>query len=178
VRSWFLPRANGAGKGPIFESQWEREGDDFAIGFLNLIETYAASFCKKSKVKHTDIRRAQEILKEELDTPHPFAHAELSAFLGRIIHERDHDRTGRDRRFIDVISRQLVFPEFRAGLAKIDYSPTTEVSWSVEDFRRHYHQSEDRLRQAGYRENRCVHLDHCKPISRELQERYTCCEAV
>lgn len=133
LRSWFMPRSDGQGRGPIFQSEWERVDDEFAVSFLNLIEAYAASMFRSKKVKPADLRRAHEILKQELNTPHPFAHAELSTFLRRIIHEKDY--SNRDRRFVDVISKQLVFPEFRAGLDTIDYSPSTKLAhaWRISD---------------------------------------------
>jgi uncharacterized protein (DUF433 family) len=131
LRSWFLPRSDGKGKGPIFRSEWARVGDDFAISFLNLIEAYAASVFKKNKVKPSDIRRSHEILAKELGTLHPFAHAELSTLLRRIIHEKDF--ASRDKRFVDVISKQLFFPQFKAALESVDYSPKTKLAniWRI-----------------------------------------------
>ena len=131
LRTWFMPRSDKKGKGPIFQSEWKRIDNDFAISFLNLIEAYAASMFKRNNVRPSDIRRAHEILQNELKTAHPFAHGELSTLLGRIIHEKNVSK--RDKRFVDVISKQLIFPEFRAGLQAVDYSPATNLAntWRI-----------------------------------------------
>lgn len=132
LRSWFMPRADGKGRGPIFASEWERAGDDFAVSFLNLVEAFVASFFKKNKVKPPIIRRAHEILKEQLHTPYPFAHADLETEFGRIIEAR---QSPGDRHFVDVISQQLVFPQFRHGIAMLDYDQSTRLagSWRIAD---------------------------------------------
>lgn len=133
LRSWFLPRGDGQGKGPIFTPDWDRVKGDFALSFVNLIEALAAATFKKNKVSPTDIRKTNELLKKELSTPHPFAHADLSAFLRRIILENG--QPGIDRRYQDVINKQLIFPEFRLALQTVDYSSTSRLAqnWRISE---------------------------------------------
>src|SRR5687768_9257582 len=85
LRHWFMRRPDGRGRGPIFRSDYERVGNDFALSFLNLIEAYVASVFKAREIKPAFIRRAHEILQAEMGTPHPFAHADLRAGGKRII---------------------------------------------------------------------------------------------
>ena len=42
LQTWFNPRADGTGLGPIFKSDYARQGDDFAVSFFNLIEAFVA----------------------------------------------------------------------------------------------------------------------------------------
>ena len=86
---------------------------------------------EEARRKPGDIRRANEILTSELRVDHPFAHADLRTALGSIIHDR---KAGRVRgRFEDIISKQLFFPEFKKGLTKITYSPSTYMAetWKI-----------------------------------------------
>ena len=131
LRYWFLPRADRSGRGPVFDSDYARVDGDFAISFLNLVEAYVASFFKKNKVKHRDIRRTHEILKDQLGVSHPFAHASLSTGLGRIVLEN----TEQSKRFIEIIGRQLLFPEFGDGLHRISYNASTRLAdeWQVSE---------------------------------------------
>jgi len=128
LRSWFMPRSDGGGRGPIFNSDLPRIGDEFGLSFFNLVEAFVASFFKKNLVKPNDIRKANLILKEKLHTPHPFVHAHLRTGLGHVVHDQSHGT-----RFQEVISKQLLFPEFSDGLHRLIYSPTTNLTdaWKV-----------------------------------------------
>lgn len=131
LRAWFLPRSDQRGRGPIFQSDYARIDDDFAISFLNLIEAYVASFFRRNKVKHSYIRRTHQDLKRQLGISHPFAYSRLYVALGQIIAEKQ-DRA--DKRFIEVLSRQLLFPEFSDGLLRLKYDEATSLAngWEVE----------------------------------------------
>lgn len=131
LRAWFIMRPDGQGLGPLFKSDYARLDNDFAVSFVNLIEAYVASFFKKNRVKPGDIRRTHEILKRELKVEHPFAHADLSAGLGRIIYEKRNSAS--DEKFIEVISRQLLFPEFADGLHRIKHNSETKLAeeWEI-----------------------------------------------
>ncbi len=130
LRSWFLLRSDKQGLGPLFQSDYARVGDDFAVSFINLVEAYVASFFKQNKVKPTDIRRTHKILKQKLRVSHPFAHADLSVGLGQIVHE-----SRKTSRYEEVIKRQLLFPEFGDGLRRIIYNSTTKLAdaWQIRD---------------------------------------------
>lgn len=132
LRTWFLRRSDGRGHGPLFEADYPAEDGDFAIGFVNLIEAYVASFFKKNRVKPLDIRLTNEKLKRTLNDKHPFAHADLSTGLGRVIYEASRG-TKEGARLTEVISNQLVFPEFKDGLHRIKYNPTTKraAGWEI-----------------------------------------------
>jgi uncharacterized protein (DUF433 family) len=133
VRAWFLPRPDGKGRGPIFESDYEsKEIDgDYAVSFLNLIDTYVARFFKKYKVPPDVIRKAHTILQERLDTRHPFAHADLRT-NGRRIIERDMAERG-DAVMVDVVSGQQWFGDMAGVQAEIDYDEVTRIAtvWRI-----------------------------------------------
>jgi uncharacterized protein (DUF433 family) len=131
LRAWFLSRSDEKGHGPVFISDYAKIENDFAVSFLNLIEVYVASFFKMKNVSHADIRRTHRILKQQLGTPHPFAHASLSTGLGRIVLES----TGETQRYLEVIGRQLLFPQFADGLHRISYSATTRLAdeWKLSE---------------------------------------------
>jgi uncharacterized protein (DUF433 family) len=129
LRTWFMPRPDRKGLGPVFKSDWDRVDGDFAISFLNLIEAYVASFFKKNGATHADIRRTSDILKSKLNLNHPFAYVNLSVALGKIIEESGEP----DNRYSEVISKQLVFSEFKAGLLRLSYDPQTQLAdkWQI-----------------------------------------------
>ena len=125
VRSWFKPRSDGAGNEPVFQSDYEVIDGDYAIRFLNLIEIYVSRFFKNELVNTTVIRRAHQILQNELHTPHPFAHEQLGTAGKRIL------RKQADSSLVDVISKQHFFGQML--LDTIKYSPATQlaVAWNI-----------------------------------------------
>lgn len=128
IRNWFKPRSDGAGLGPVFVSDYEMEGDDFAVSFLNLIEAHVASFFDEQGVDHAVIRRAHELLQVQLRTRHPFAHQDLRTDGERIISVFKKDST-----LVDSISRQLFFKHVKPHLRGIRYSIPTRLAetWMV-----------------------------------------------
>jgi len=130
LQAWFMPRPDGKGAGPVFQSDFARMKNDYAVSFLNLIEAYVASFFRKNHVKLADIRRTHTILKSMLGVDHPFAHADLSVGVGKIVLEK-----AGNERFVEVISRQLTFPEFADGLRRLNYNIKTKLAehWEIAD---------------------------------------------
>ncbi len=133
VRSWFLSGAKTKGRGPIFQSDFERIGEDFAVSFLNLIEVRVASFFRSEGVQPPIIRRTHEILQEELHTPHPFAHEDLRTDGARIIREKSGKKL--TVRWVDAISKQLLIPQFAKTLKGFGYNKATRLAdeWGIYD---------------------------------------------
>jgi uncharacterized protein (DUF433 family) len=127
LRSWFKPRSDKKGHGPIFRSDFAPVDGDYALSFLNLIEAYVARFFRKEGVKPPVIRRAREILVNELATPYPFAHVELCTDGRRVIR-----KTG-DTQLVDVISKQHFFEQMR--LSQIKYNKLSKLAeaWHIRD---------------------------------------------
>jgi uncharacterized protein (DUF433 family) len=125
VRSWFKMRSDGQGHGPLFRSDFDPIDGHYAISFLNLIEIYVARFFRKEGVKPPILRRAHKILQNELETYHPFAHADLCTDGRRIILKRG------DAELIDVISKQHFFGQMHLG--RIKYSKTSRLAeaWGI-----------------------------------------------
>src|SRR5438552_3240779 len=117
IRSWFIHRVDGRGRGPVFRSDFDPIEGDYAVSFLNLIEVHVARFFRSAGVKSAMIRRAHEVLQVELATPHPFAHANLSTNGTRII------RSIGNTHLSDVVSKQQFFPQMK--LKRITYNKTS-----------------------------------------------------
>jgi uncharacterized protein (DUF433 family) len=127
LRSWFKWRSDREGNGPIFKSDYEAVGRDFAVSFLDLIDAYVARFFRNAGVQPRLIRRAYQILGDELRTKHPFAHTDLCTDGSRII------RKQAEKGLTDVVSRQTWFAEMRDWLKHIDYDPETRLAarWCI-----------------------------------------------
>lgn len=125
VRSWFKPRADGRGRGPLFHSDLPAVGDDYAISFLNLVEVYVARFFRNEGVRPERMRRAHEILQVELGNAHPFAHADLGTDGKQII------LATAEGDLRDVISRQHFFKQMK--LRRFTFNQTTRLAeqWRI-----------------------------------------------
>jgi uncharacterized protein (DUF433 family) len=128
LRNWFRERSDEAGRGPIFKSDYAMVGDDFAISFLNMIESYVVSQFRVNKmVKPSHIRKVHRLLQDKMGTAHPFAHADLRVASPRIV-ENDGDAT-----LSDVLSGQIFLDHVRPFVKPILYGITTKMaeSWDV-----------------------------------------------
>lgn len=130
LRSWFMPRSDRAGRGPLFKSDYSVLNGEYAISFLNLIDAKIARLFRTKGVRPSVIRRAYQVLGREMNTPHPFAHASL-ATDGRAILQRTADDVGSDE-WIDVISKQRWFTEMSDCLSKIEYGADRMAArWNI-----------------------------------------------
>ncbi|MEA2711172.1 MAG: hypothetical protein QOF78_3773 [Phycisphaerales bacterium] len=130
ARTWFKPRSDLKGRGPVFQSDYEPVGGDFAVSFLNFVDAYVASFFRRNFVKPKVIRRAHQLLQAKMRTSHPFAHAKLSTDGIRIIHEEMTEVD--DAELIDVISQQLLFSEFTSRLTRLRYDVDTRLAYELQ----------------------------------------------
>jgi uncharacterized protein (DUF433 family) len=130
VRSWFKWRSDRAGLGPLFKSDYESKDGDYAVSFLNLIEAYVGRFFRDHGVQPALIRRAHEILQGELNTKHPFAHANLCTDGNRII---VNNASKSDSHLVDVVSKQRWFSEIQGWLSHIVYGQETQLAnqWRI-----------------------------------------------
>ena len=128
LRNWFKPRSDGEGLGPVFKSDYASEGNDFGVSFLNLVEAYVASFFKENGVNPILIRRAHQVLQDQMRTSHPFAHEDLRTDRQRIFHYIQSDQ-----KLVDVISKQLLFKHVTPKLLRFRYATTTRLAdlWHV-----------------------------------------------
>jgi uncharacterized protein (DUF433 family) len=127
LRSWFKPRSDSRGHGPIFRSDYASIDGDYAVSFLNLIEAYVARFFRKEGVQPPVIRRAREILADELATRYPFAHAELCTDGCRII------RKTHEIQLVDVISKQHFFTQMCLGQIKYNKDSKLAEAWHIRE---------------------------------------------
>ena len=132
VSYWFKRRSDGVGRGPIFESDYQPVEGDFAVSFLDLIDILVASqFRDQHNVPMQIVRRAYNVLQEELNTKHPFCHSDLYTD-GRRIFKLAADKLGEEK-LSDVISRQQFFLHIKEKLDHIDYSEITKLAarWRI-----------------------------------------------
>lgn len=127
LRHWFWDRSDGLGMGPVFQSDYEPIGNDYAVSFLNLIEVKVAAHFKSKGVKPSLIRRAHQLLQAEFGTSHPFAHENLRTDGKRIIRNSD------DKELRDVVSRQLFFGHVWSRLHQFRYSRISHLAeaWKI-----------------------------------------------
>ena len=63
VRSWFRPRSDGSGVGPVFKSDYQPVGDDYAVSFFDLIDVLVAgTFRDRFNVPMGVVRRARYVV--------------------------------------------------------------------------------------------------------------------
>ena len=132
VRSWFKHRSDSAGRGPIFESDYEPVDGDFAVSFLDLIDVLVAGqFRERYRVPMRIVRRAHTVLQRELYTKHPFCHTDLYTD-GRRIFQLAARQLGEEI-LSDVVSHQQFFLHIKEKLDHIDYSEITKLAcrWRV-----------------------------------------------
>jgi len=132
VRAWFKYRSDSVGYGPIFQSDYQSVGGDYAVSFLDLIDVLiAGQFRGRHKVPMRIVRRAHELLQEELDTKHPFCHSDLYTD-GKRIFLLAADKLNEDK-LSDVISHQQFFLHIKEKLGHIDYHEITKLAsrWRI-----------------------------------------------
>jgi len=132
VRTWFKGRSDRAGSGAVFRSDYQPIGDDYAVSFLDLIDVLVAGqFRFRYKVPMRVVRRAHELLQDDLNTNHPFCHANLHTD-GKRIFRSVADRLGEEN-LSDVVSRQQFFLHIKEKLDHIDYSEITKLAhrWRI-----------------------------------------------
>ena len=126
VRAWFKGRSDQAGRGPVFRSDYQSVDDSYAVSFLDLIDACIAGRFRKAGVKLSELRKAYELLKEDLNTHHPFAHDRLYTDGNNVIVGVD-GRLNHELLY-DAVSRQQLFEELRRVLERVDYQPKTHLA--------------------------------------------------
>ena len=131
VRSWFKQRPDGLGRGPIFESDYESVDGDYAVSFLDLVDVLVAGQFRDYNVSMRTVRRAYNLLQEELDTPHPFCHSKLYTDGKRIFHLAA-NKLG-EAKLREVISHQQFFLYIMDKLKQIEYNEITDLAdrWRI-----------------------------------------------
>ena len=124
VRSWFKWRSDGAGKGPMFQSDYAVVENETAVSFLDLIDSYVAKYFRDREVPPAIIRKAYLALQAKLNTRHPFAHASLCVGDGRIIMETSGE-------LVDAINDVKWFPQMKDCLDKIEYEGPLAARWHI-----------------------------------------------
>lgn len=132
VRSWFKQRVDGSSCNPIFVSDYDPAGDDYAVSFLDLIDVLIVEQLRDHHhVPMRVVRRAHTVLGEELRTKHPFCHSDLYTD-GKRIFNCAANRLDEEI-LSDVISRQQFFIQIKEKLAHLDYNKISSLAcrWRI-----------------------------------------------
>jgi uncharacterized protein (DUF433 family) len=132
VKSWFKPHVDGSGYGPIFASDYEAVGSDYAVSFFDLIDVLiAGQFRDHHKVPMRVVRRAHKLLSKQLGTKHPFCHSKLYTDGESIFLYTANELNEATLR--EVVSQQQFFLHIREKLSEIEYCDKTEMArrWNI-----------------------------------------------
>ena len=121
ARSWFAEADS-----PVLTSDYSRRDGDFAVSFLDLMDTHAVKRLRASQVPMAIIRRSYVQLAKELGTRHPFAHSGLYTDGRRVLVDLS-KREGHET-LRDAIDGQGFFYEMRAGLERVHYDQDTGLA--------------------------------------------------
>jgi len=132
VRAWFKGRPDRQAA-PLFRGEYEPRHGDYAVSFLDLIDTLVASRFRAEGVAMPVVRRSFERMKQDLGTPHPFSHELLYTDGQRVIRHATDEPT--DPVMLDVISNQQHFEQMVSPLSDVNYSAKTRLAeqWRIGD---------------------------------------------
>jgi len=121
-------------RGRLLQPDLPPVGDRRAVSFLDLIDLLVVGRFRAEGVSFQMVRRVYSLLRDRLETPHPFSHSRLltdgrAVFLETLSGDGDHD-------LLEVVTGQTAMPKIlRPYLRQIDYAPDTRtaVRWRIAD---------------------------------------------
>jgi len=125
VRAWFKQRH-------LLAAHYADESKPIALDFLDLIDVYIVGRLRRMNVSLPTIRKAYEVLQEQLHTEHPFCHNNLATDGKRVF--LDAARETGSKRLSDVIDGQFYFRFVLPFLKRISYNRHTSLAeeWRIE----------------------------------------------
>lgn len=131
VRHWFKDRADQAGRGPVFASDFAPRHGEYAISFLDLVDVCVVGQLRAFGVSMATVRSAYEALGQQLSTAHPFCHSDLYTD-GKKIFLSAADVVG-DETLSEIVSQQQFFLSVKERLVQIEYCDRTKLAtrWFV-----------------------------------------------
>ena len=132
TRRWFIGRSD-TGASAVLHSDIPSVGDRHAISFLDLIDLRVVGQFRKQGITMPTIRKAYAKLEVQLQTVHPFAHADLCVF-GKTVFQRmlEDDGVGELR---EVVSGQKGMPRIlEKFLSDIEYGQRDRLAerWNIQ----------------------------------------------
>ena len=134
VSYWFKQLPENIVHGPIFQSDYQPIGNDYAVSFLDLIDVLVASqFRDQYKVPMRIVRCAYNVLQKELNVKHPFCHSDLYTDGRRIFSLAASKISKSNEKLSDVISHQQFFLHIKEKLSHIDYGTISKIAerWRI-----------------------------------------------
>lgn len=132
VREWFTGRKSDPGRRPVFGSDFDPIGTDYAISFLDLVDVYVAGHLREHGVSMPTLRKVSARLGRDFGTPHPFARKELLTD-GQAVFARGVDKAGEEEIY-DALTKQKAFPKLILPFLKqIDYQRVSSLAerWHI-----------------------------------------------
>lgn len=133
VRDWFNDyeiSSKRHGRGRVFRGDY---GDEPFISFLDLIEVLVAGHMRELGISLIAIRKAHALLRELLNTCHPFSHERLLTDGRSLFVYLETQSTGRAE-LIEVLNQQHAIPQILLPyLKRVDYDHVSRLAsqWNI-----------------------------------------------
>jgi hypothetical protein len=129
---WFRGRSDSPGLKPVLKSDIPPVGKNHAVSFLDLIDLRVVGRFRARGISMHTIRRVYQILGEQLQSEHPFAHANLKVF-GKTVMQQVADEVGGEQ-LREVLTGQEAMPRIlEKFLSDVTYSEDTKLAerWDI-----------------------------------------------
>jgi uncharacterized protein (DUF433 family) len=129
VRNWLLGYSTKRGDvAPLFN--YTSKKDIAMVSFLELIEiVIAATFRKSEKIAFQTVRRAYDNAKKEFGLEYPFAHFNLAALGGHIVHSMHEEKGNISRQTLDSPEQWTLPLAVKDILSTFDYYTELVNRW-------------------------------------------------
>lgn len=132
VARWFKGRSDHPRPGPVLVSDVRPVGRDHALSFLDLIDLRVVGRFRARGISMHTIRRVYDVLDEQLQSGHPFAHAKLTVFGKTVMQQVADEKGGECLR--EVLTGQEAMPRvLEKFLSDVSYAEDTLLAerWDV-----------------------------------------------
>lgn len=132
IARWFRGRSDRPTSRPVLRSDIPSVGKNHAVSFLDLIDLRVVGRFRSRGISMQTIRRVYEKLGQQLQSAHPFAHANLKV-LGKTVMEQVADEVGGER-LREVLSGQEAMPRILENVLRdVTYDDETRLAlrWGI-----------------------------------------------
>lgn len=132
ISRWFRGRSDWPSSKPVLSSDIPTVGTNHAVSFLDLIDLRVVGRFRARGISMQTIRRVYEKLGQQLQSKHPFAHANLKVF-GKTVMEQVADEVGGEK-LREVLTGQEAMPRIlEKFLRDVTYDDDTRLAlrWDI-----------------------------------------------
>jgi len=119
LRNWVFGKESSGKKGSVISADYKPVNNSYALSFYDLIDAYVMKMLLDKNQSIHKIRKAYNQLSNDLKINHPFCHITLKVQGPNIIAQAAKKAGSID--LYHAITRQGYFPQFKAGLDKLEY---------------------------------------------------------